>query len=199
MPKHWPHILQPITSRTFGVAGGLQGNKRIDKRKDGRLRQGKARGDVHVLYLWRQTMHHGLQQILVAQHHSRLSSCLHKGVVLQPMPHKASLNGFCGGRHELQLFLLAEVVVYLFIAVKQLVGKGIEVLTDVMPSLVVGPFHIIAVEIPIKFGFTSLFQSGKQFLFYLLQHVEPHKHISLCIETHVLVTSHFTIKCALVG
>ena len=144
-------------------------------------------------------MHHGLQQILVAQHHSRLSSCLHKGVVLQPMPHKASLNGFCGGRHELHFFLLAEVVVYLFIAVKQLIGKSIEVLTDVMSSLIIDSFHIIAVEIPIKFGLTSLFQSGKQFLFYLLQHVETHKNISIRIETHVLVTCHFAIKSTLVG
>ena len=102
-------------------------------------------------------MHHGLQQILVAQHHCRLSSCLHKGIVLQPMGHKASLNGFCGGRHELQLFLLVEVVVYFFVTIKQFVGKGFEVLTDVISSLVVGPFHIIAVEIPIKFGLTCLF------------------------------------------
>ena len=160
----------------------------LDKRGDGRLRQGIARGDVDLLNLVGQTMDDGGQQAFVAEHDGCAPSVLVALLVAQPRADIAGLNVLGGCRDAADVLRLAEVAVDGVGSGVQLVGEVLQVLGNVasgfmlLHTTTVGVRHVVVVEVPVEIGLAGILEVREELLLYLLQQVETHKEVAVVGE-----------------
>ena len=91
------YITQTILVCVLDVAIGLQAQQYLDKRSHWRLGQGISGGDVDALDLFGQTVQHGLEQRLVAQHDGGLGAGFDAMVFAYPLTDIVSLRTLSHG------------------------------------------------------------------------------------------------------
>ena len=152
----------------------------LDERGHGRLREWIARGDVHLVDLRRQTVDDHRQQRLVAEHDGRAAPV---GVALlfaEPGGDVARLDvlGGCGDVADALRPLEVPVdVVGLHV---ERVGEVRQVLTDVLPGLIV--VHVVVVEVPVEGGLALGLEGVEEPLLHLLQQVEADEEVAVSGE-----------------
>ena len=151
-------------------------------------------------------MNHRLQQSFVAQDDSCTITCVDASFLLQPFDDETCLNVFRWCTKECNIFLLFEVIVYLFAVIVQFIGKLLQIFSDIstclmlcLPSIRLCCIHIIMVVIPIKCSLALFMETMEKLSFYRLKDIEPHKQIFLVCEIHHWCFSHLIIEHTLIG
>ena len=124
-------------------------------------------------------MDDGGQQVLVTEDDGAAAP-LSNALLVQPTADVARLDMLGRGRDIGDVLGFLEVFVDVIGGAVQFVRKGMQVLGDIMASLVA--LHIVVVEVPIEAGLAGLLKGGEKLLLHLLQQVEAHKEVALVRE-----------------
>ena len=161
----------------------LQFQQGLHQRIDGGVGQRVTHRHVECRHLT-DAVENGLQQFLVAENNSRLAQGL---IVLEmlfcPFANVSGLCIICGRLDEGDAFPLLHIFEH--VHTSQLITQLTDVFQNELPRLIftcdafLSVFRVGFVIIPIELGIAVLLDVLEQFQFRLVQHIEPHHHISL--------------------
>ena len=149
---------------------------------------------------------HGLEQILVAQHHRRapMRRFVGRQMPIQPSAHTLRLRRLARGGHHFDLLDVPKIIEAFS---RQSVGELSQILLDEQSRFEASALvtiGIIAVVVPVEAGFPGLLHKFKQALFGFVEYIEAHHGIAIHVGRQLTTLlceriDHSSVERTLIG